>query len=88
MDLEADEVCQLAIAQSITNIQEVKKKIKPDTLSQIAESLEVDVYELFKSNHTPNQTPKNNKKLINSLSKEMTRKIVQTMDDVFKRYQK
>jgi len=34
-DFECNEICQLAIAQSITNIYEVKKKIRAETLSQV-----------------------------------------------------
>ena len=33
-DFEADEVCQLAIAQAITNIYEVKKNIQTETLKK------------------------------------------------------
>ena len=52
------------------------------------EGLEVEVYELFKPNHTPVAVPKDNKKLIRRLSQEMTKKVVQTMDDVFNHYLK
>ena len=33
-DLENDEVCQLAITQAITNIYEMKKKIRSEALAQ------------------------------------------------------
>ena len=70
----------------LSNIERGIKFHKPEILSQIAESLEVEVYELFKSNHIPNIPPKDNKKLINRLSQEMTKKVVKTMDVVFKKY--
>jgi len=34
-DLEANDICQLAITQAITNIYEVKKKIRADALSRV-----------------------------------------------------
>jgi len=72
----------------ISNIERGIKYPKPAILSQIAEGLEVEIYELFKVNHIPAAPPKDNKKLINRLSKEMTRKITETMNDVFRSYLK
>jgi transcriptional regulator with XRE-family HTH domain len=70
----------------LSNIERGVKFPKPAILSQIAEGLDVEVYELFKNNHTPNVPPRDNKKLINHLSQEMTKKVVQTMEGVFKHY--
>jgi hypothetical protein len=76
----------------LSKIERGLKYLKPDILSQIAEGLGVEAYELFKANHVPNALPvvvaKDNKKLINRLSKEMTAKVVRTMDGVFKHYLK
>ena len=72
----------------LSNIERGVKFPKPAILSQIAESLEVEVYELFKSNHIPKAVPKDNRKLINRLSQEITKKVVQTMDGVFQHYLK
>jgi transcriptional regulator with XRE-family HTH domain len=70
----------------LSNIERGVKYPKPAILAQIAEGLDVEVYELFKINHVPNATPKNDKKIINRLSKEMAKKVMQTMDGVFKHY--
>ena len=72
----------------LSNIERGLKFPQPEILSQIAEGLEVEVYELFKTNHTPNFVPKNNNKLINRISQEMTKKLIQTMEGVFSHYLK
>jgi len=72
----------------LSNIERGVKYPKPAILLQLAEGLEVEVYELFKPNDIPSAAPNNNKKLINRLSQEMTKKVVQTMDGVFKQYLK
>jgi len=72
----------------LSNIERGVKYPKPAILLQIAESLEVEVYELFKPNHTPAIIPTDNKKILHRLSQEMTKKINQTMDGVFKQYLK
>jgi len=72
----------------LSNIERGVKYPKPAILLQIAEGLEVEVYELFKPNHTPTTTPKDNKKIIKRLSQEMTKKIIKTMDGVFEQYLK
>ena len=72
----------------LSNIERGMKYPKPAILLQIAEGLEVEVFELFKPNHVPNATPKDNKKVISRLSQEITRKVMQTMDGVFKQYLK
>jgi transcriptional regulator with XRE-family HTH domain len=74
----------------LSNIERGIKYPKPDILSQIAEGLGVEVYELFKTNHVPNAVPvvvpRDHKKMVNRLSKEMTQKVVRTMEGVFERY--
>ena len=76
----------------LSNIERGKKFPKPAILSQLANGLGVELYELFKTNHVPGAAPalaaEHNKKLINRLSKEMTQKITRTMNGVFKRYLK
>src|SRR5215510_3990288 len=61
----------------LSNIERGKKFPKPAILSQIAEGLEVEVFELFKINHIPNAVTKDNKKLIKRLSKDITKKVIQ-----------
>ena len=70
----------------LSNIERGVKFPKPAILSQLAESLEVEVYELFKTNLKPETTKNNNKKLVTILSKKMNQKIIKAMDDVFKPY--
>ena len=80
---------------SITYLSKIERGLKfpkPDILSQLANGLGVELYELFKTDHVPNAVPvvetEYNKKLIDRLSKEMAQKITRTMDGVFKRYLK
>ena len=80
----------------LSKIERGIKYPKPDILSQIAEGLGVEVYELFKTN--PDSKPKpiiansDKKKLLNSLSKVMTTKINtavnKTMEKVLKDFMK
>jgi transcriptional regulator with XRE-family HTH domain len=88
---ELAERADISIAY-LSKIERGLKYPKPDILSQIAEGLNVEVYELFKTNHVPSAAPvaatRDHKKLINRLSKEMTQKVVRTMDGVFERYLK
>jgi len=72
----------------LSNIERGIKYPKPAILLQIAEGLDVEVYELFKPNHTPSPAPQDSKKLVNRISKEMTKKVIQTMGDVFNSYLK
>ena len=69
----------------LSNIERGKKYPKPAILTQIAESLDVEIYELFKSNHTP-ATQNVNKKYINRISKDITQKVIQAMETGFKKY--
>lgn len=74
----------------LSNIERGVKYPKPAILSQIAEALEAEIYELFKSDltliNTPKNTARNNNKLINKISKKMNQKVIKAMDDVFKQY--
>ena len=80
---------------SITFLSNIERGIKypqPATLSQIAEALGVEVYELFKINSEPNVASvtihKDNIKMLNRLSKVMTQKVNDTMEGVFKNFMK
>ena len=70
----------------LSNIERGKKFPKPAILAQLADGLEVEVYELFKLNHTPKIVDKNNNELINRLSKEITKKVIQAMETGFNKY--
>ena len=70
----------------LSNIERGKKYPKPAILSQIAEGLEVEVYELFKSNHIPKAAVKDNNKFINHLSKDITQKVIKAMETGFRKY--
>jgi len=70
----------------LSNIERGKKFPKPAVLSQIAEGLEVEVYELFKSNHIPKTAAIDNNKFINRISKDITQKVMQAMETGFKKY--
>jgi transcriptional regulator with XRE-family HTH domain len=72
----------------LSNIERGVKYPKPAVLAQIAEGLEVEVYELFRTNHVPVSTPKTDKKAISRLSKEVTRKVNQTLEVIFNNYLK
>ena len=72
----------------LSNIERGLKFPKPTVLTQIAESLGVEVYELFKTNSEPNIAPiivrNDSKKMVDRLSKVMIRKVNNTMEGVFK----
>jgi transcriptional regulator with XRE-family HTH domain len=80
----------------LSNIERGLKYPKPAVLVQIAESLGVDICELFKINSAPNIMPiiirNDNKKLLERLSKMMTRKVNiavnNAMEGVFKDFLK
>jgi transcriptional regulator with XRE-family HTH domain len=84
---------------SINYLSKIERGIKypkPDILSKIAESLGIEVYELFKANFEPKHSiivvSDDRKKLINRLSKVMTVKVNNavnnTMERVFKDFLK
>jgi len=80
----------------LSNIERGLKYPKPAVLSQIAESLGVEVHELFKTNSKPNIAPiivrNDSKKMLDRLSKVMTRKVNSAvnnaMESVFKDFVK
>jgi len=71
----------------LSNIERGKKFPKPAILSQIAEGLDVEIYELFKTNNIP-AVQNVNKKYINRISKDITQKVIQAMEIGFKKYTK
>ncbi|MCL2721514.1 MAG: helix-turn-helix domain-containing protein [Treponema sp.] len=68
----------------LSNIERGLKFPKPDILTNIATGLDIDVFELFKTDIIPEE----NKKLINFLSEDITKKVNQAMKEVFKQYSK
>ncbi|MDR2596959.1 MAG: helix-turn-helix domain-containing protein [Treponema sp.] len=68
----------------LSNIERGLKFPKPDIMAKIAESLEVELFELFKTDIVPN----GNKTLINNLSKDVTKKVNQAVKEVFIQYLK
>jgi transcriptional regulator with XRE-family HTH domain len=66
----------------LSNIERGLKFPKADTLSQLAEGLDVEVYELFKPEPVPNES----KDLIDRLSEDLTRNVAMTLEAVFKQY--
>ena len=80
----------------LSNIERGLKFPKPTVLGKIAESLGVEVNELFITNSAPNIAPiivrNDNVKLLNRLSKVMTRKVNfavnRAMEGVFKDFMK
>jgi transcriptional regulator with XRE-family HTH domain len=80
----------------LSNIERGIKFPKPAVLAQIAESLGVEVCEFFKTDSAPNIAPivmrNDNKKMLERLSKVMTRKVNiavnNAMEGVFKDFNK
>ena len=74
----------------LSSIERGKKYPKPAILGQLAEGLEVEIYELFKTDHVPKPasivSAENNKKLINRISKDITQKVMHAMETGFKKY--
>ncbi|GHV45470.1 hypothetical protein AGMMS49546_31320 [Spirochaetia bacterium] len=56
---------------------------KAETLSCIAQGLGVEVYELFKGEIAPDET----KKLLDRFSGDITQKVVQALEAVYKQYE-
>jgi transcriptional regulator with XRE-family HTH domain len=70
----------------LSSIERGKKYPKPSILSQIAKGLEVEVYELFKSDYIPKLADNDNNQFINRISKDITQKVLKAMDIGFKKY--
>jgi len=66
----------------LSNIERGIKFPKPAILSQIAEGLGVDVYELFKTDIVADD----NKELISRLSEDATKQVNQALEGVFRQY--
>ena len=66
----------------LSNIERGLKFPKPAILSQIAEGLGVDVYELFKADIVS----EDNRELISRLSEDATKQVNQALEGVFKQY--
>jgi len=66
----------------LSNIERGIKFPKPDILSQIAESLEVKIYELFITEILPD----NSNDQMKNLSEDITKKVNQALEEVFKQY--
>jgi len=66
----------------LSNIERGKMFPKVETLSRITKSLDVEVFELFKTN----LVPEDNKKMINRLSEDITKNVNLAMTEVFKQY--
>jgi transcriptional regulator with XRE-family HTH domain len=66
----------------LSNIERGKMFPKVETLSRLTESLDVEVFELFRADIVNDD----NKKMISRLSEDIARKINFTLDDVFKQY--
>lgn len=67
----------------LSNIERGNKFPYPDTLSKLAKGLEIEVYELFK----PEIIPDESKDLVERLTADVRRGMIQTLDEVFRRYQ-
>jgi len=68
----------------LSNIERGLKFPKPAILSQIAEGLGVNVYELFKTDIVPDD----NRELVNRISQDVTQKVNQALEGVFRQYLK
>ncbi|MCL2191278.1 MAG: helix-turn-helix domain-containing protein [Treponema sp.] len=66
----------------LSNIERGLKFPKPAILSQIAEGLGVNVYELFKTDIVPDD----NRELVSRLSEDVTQKVTQALEGVFRQY--
>jgi transcriptional regulator with XRE-family HTH domain len=70
---------------SITFLSTVERGIKfpqPDILSKLAKALDVEVFELFKTDTVPTDS----KEMMNQLSEDITKNINLTIANVFKQY--
>ena len=66
----------------LSNIERGKMFPKVETLSRLTESLDVDVFELFRAD----LVDKEHKEIINRLSEDITSKVNLALEDVFKVY--
>ena len=85
------QLSQAALAEradiSITFLSNIERGIKyptSDTLSAIANGLDVEVYELFHHDHSPEK----NRKLFERFKKDITKNVMETLGAVYKAYEK
>jgi transcriptional regulator with XRE-family HTH domain len=67
----------------LSNIERANKWPYPDTLVNIAKSLDIEVWELFKDETISNER----KTLIDRLSDDVKRQVIGVLDEVFGQYQ-
>jgi len=70
---------------SITFLSTIERGIKfpqPDILSKLAKALDVEVFELFKTDFVPSDS----KEMMSQLSDDITKNVSLTIADVFKQY--
>ena len=68
----------------LSNIERGLKFPKPDIMAKIANSLEVRIYELFKTDIVPDS----NKEIVNLFFEDLSKKVNQVMESIFKQYSK
>jgi transcriptional regulator with XRE-family HTH domain len=85
------QLSQAALAEkadiSITFLSKIERGIKyptSDTVSAIANGLEVEVFELFRHDHSPEK----NRKLFERFKKDITKNVMETLGAVYKAYEK
>jgi transcriptional regulator with XRE-family HTH domain len=66
----------------LSTIERGVKYPKPDILARIANALDVEVHELFKTNLIPDDS----RELINRLSEDITKNVNLAMTEIFKQY--
>ncbi|MCL2380115.1 MAG: helix-turn-helix domain-containing protein [Treponema sp.] len=66
----------------LSNIERGLKFPKPEILSRLAVSLEVEVYELFRTQIVP----ENSRDLVNRLAEDVSKNVNMTLHRVFKQY--
>ncbi|MCL2266635.1 MAG: helix-turn-helix domain-containing protein [Treponema sp.] len=68
----------------LSNIERGLKFPKPDIMAKIAKSLDIEIYDLFKTDIIH----ENNKEFVNLLFEDLTKKVNQVIENVYKQYSK
>ena len=68
----------------LSNIERGLKFPKPDIMAKIAKSLDIEIYDLFKTDIIPD----NDKEFVNLLFEDLTKKVSQVIESVYKQYSK
>jgi transcriptional regulator with XRE-family HTH domain len=71
---------------SVTFLSNIERGVKyptSDTLSAIAKGLEVEVFELFRHDHSPAK----NRKLFERFKTDITKNVMETLETVYKAYE-